>query len=665
MDDVPLVQSVDTDGKTADPIIDGLRAPWWYFGERYWAGTDSRTSPLYRPVTILTFALTYNLVCAPLLPRDWEAFPHHLINVLLHCFAVWLVWWMLGDLARGELLSLVGATLFAFHALHSEVIAGLVGRAELLSFVFGLWATLLFVRGLVFPAGMLFFFAFCAKESALAWAPFLPCYILVRHWLRDGGARIGAVLAPHARALGLALGSALAVFLTLRWLVVVDLFSVFSYDQNPLAFVDTGTRLMTAIKLLGYGLYLCIAPFELYCIYGPGVFEMVDSPGDSGFLAAFAVLLAWLVAGIWLARRSPLLFLSVAAFLGFSFITSNVPFAIGTIFGERLFYMPSLGVCVLPVVATAHLGARGRRVLLVALVAWCVANCTVILQRNAAFDSSVSLFVGDAERLPESADLQAKAGYMYWTNHDDLGLSATEGEAKALEYLTKSVERDEDFAGSWASIARIYGVRGRRDLAAGRQADGKRELQDAAKFYRRALDTRYIHASGVENRTIEDYLAVLLDLQRDDEALAFARDVIQRKPKHHFSRLVLVDHGAKRITPDERVRLLAAGLQHWPNDPYFTLLRAMTVYEAGQRTRNADTRIAHEINESLKSIVPRLLSPETRLRSRLYLGDVLGALGQRQQALQVLEPLLAEKSLTGAARTQLERQIAELKNKKR
>ena len=70
MDDVPLVQSVDTDGKTADPIIDGLRAPWWYFGERYWAGTDNRTSPLYRPVTILTFALTYNLVCAPLLPRE-------------------------------------------------------------------------------------------------------------------------------------------------------------------------------------------------------------------------------------------------------------------------------------------------------------------------------------------------------------------------------------------------------------------------------------------------------------------------------------------------------------------------------------------------------------------------------------------------------------------
>ena len=56
------------------------------------------------------------------------------------------------------------------HALHTEVVAGIVGRGELFAFVFGAAATLAYSRARprLVLAGLAFFAAFCSKESALA-----------------------------------------------------------------------------------------------------------------------------------------------------------------------------------------------------------------------------------------------------------------------------------------------------------------------------------------------------------------------------------------------------------------------------------------------------------------------------------------------------------------
>jgi hypothetical protein len=95
---------------------------------------------------------------------------------------------------------------------------------------------------------------------------------------------------------------------------------------------------------------------------------VIDGPADLGFVCSVVVLGGWLVLGLVCARRQPLLFLSAAMFLGFSFIGSNVLFAIGTNFGERLFYMPSLAISVLCVLLARHLVGSSRSVFGFALV---------------------------------------------------------------------------------------------------------------------------------------------------------------------------------------------------------------------------------------------------------------------------------------------------------
>ena len=644
--DDTLAQSVTPTAQSApgqaNPVITGWRAPWAHFGERYWEGYENG-SVLYRPVTMWSYALTYNLV-GQWLPLELEAFPHHVINVLLHCFAVYLVWWMLRDLGQRDAVSAVCAGLFGVHALHSEVVAGIVGRADLFAFSFGLWGVLLFVRGRFKLTCLLLFLAFCSKESALAWAPFLPCYLLARRWLQDRTVSMGTVLAPQIKTVSIVCGIAIVAFVTLRWMATVDIVpnAGFSYEQNPLDHVGTGPRLYTAVSLLGYGLSKCLAPFWLYSLYGPGAVSLVESPIDAGFLAAFAALTAWLVAGLVLARRFPLLFLSAAVFLGFSFITSNVPMVIGTVFGERLYYAPSLGVCLLPALFLSRAGIGTGRVVLVLLGLWGLVASAVVIQRNAVWRDNETLFLTDADRLRTSADLQAKAGYTLMVEDPDL----------ALEYFARAIEADEDIAGAWASIGRIHRARG--------------ALPQAEENYRRALQTRYVAVSGVENRTISDVIEVLRAKGDIRGAFEFCADTLDRKPDHYRSLLTFVDLGmelgeAGGVSLARVESAIEKGLRDFPTNPDLLLRRGIAAFGDDRKLRPGRDVLRVEADLEIARAAPLQMQQQPIVLAALeHLGDLYLARGDKANALAVYDDLLKLELPPGTkARVQESRRAAE------
>ena len=68
------------------------------------------------------------------------------MNVLLHGLAIRLGPPLRLRVSSSELASGVGAAVLAVHAIHSVVVAGVVGPAEVLDFVFGPGAILLLLR---------------------------------------------------------------------------------------------------------------------------------------------------------------------------------------------------------------------------------------------------------------------------------------------------------------------------------------------------------------------------------------------------------------------------------------------------------------------------------------------------------------------------------------
>jgi len=115
---------------------------WNLFVNDFW-GTPLRHSgshKSYRPLCVLTFRLNYLL-------SGLDPFSYHLTNVLLHA-AVTAVYVLTVRKAVANCppdVLLGSGLLFAVHPIHSEAVAGVVGRADVLACLFFLLALYLYI----------------------------------------------------------------------------------------------------------------------------------------------------------------------------------------------------------------------------------------------------------------------------------------------------------------------------------------------------------------------------------------------------------------------------------------------------------------------------------------------------------------------------------------
>ncbi|XP_022913301.1 protein O-mannosyl-transferase Tmtc2 [Onthophagus taurus] len=102
--------------------------------------TDSGSHGSYRPLCVLTFRLNYVL-------GGFQPWGYHLVNVLLHCLATALVVRVARNVLPKTKRSIgpwVTGLLFATHPIHTEAVAGVVGRADLAACNFYLLSFLMY-----------------------------------------------------------------------------------------------------------------------------------------------------------------------------------------------------------------------------------------------------------------------------------------------------------------------------------------------------------------------------------------------------------------------------------------------------------------------------------------------------------------------------------------
>ncbi|XP_055591689.1 protein O-mannosyl-transferase TMTC2-like [Uranotaenia lowii] len=123
---------------------DVLSSTSWYqmLQNDFWGTplTDSGSHGSYRPLCVASFKLNHLL-------DGFKPLGYHLVNVLLHCLATVLV----VRLGRHIIPSRNGGPamaglLFAAHPIHTEAVAGVVGRADLTACVLYLLALLAYIR---------------------------------------------------------------------------------------------------------------------------------------------------------------------------------------------------------------------------------------------------------------------------------------------------------------------------------------------------------------------------------------------------------------------------------------------------------------------------------------------------------------------------------------
>ena len=360
--------------------------------------TPNKFSSVFRPVTFATFALNWRI-------GGTRPFGFHLLNLALHIGATWLLFLLLeallGASPPAKTVAFVAALIFAVHPLHTEAVASIAGRAELLAagFLFAAW--ILHLDDQQIPALICFVLALLSKESAVVFLPLL----LVGDYARG-------TWKPRVRyAL---IGGMTLLYLGVLWKVQGGRFGQATISQldNPLAVIPAQWRILNAVRVAWKYAALHFYPARLSCDYS---FNTIPIYLDwrhtlPAFFAALAVVAAW----IWAAwRRRSGLILAGGIYLGGFAVTANILMPTGTIMGERLAYLPSAGFCLLAALAWSWLQGRQRTVAIAALAVVVAAFGMRTMVRNLDWNDNMSLYSTGVRASPGSAKMHGNLGGEY------------------------------------------------------------------------------------------------------------------------------------------------------------------------------------------------------------------------------------------------------------
>ncbi|MCA9726361.1 MAG: tetratricopeptide repeat protein [Candidatus Eisenbacteria bacterium] len=382
--------------------------PGAVLSNQYWP--DHEGTGLYRPVTSFSYWVDGKI---------WGQHPFgfHLMNLLLHGIVTLLVFQLLvGFFPERVGTAALASLLFAVHPLHSEAVIAIAGRAELLAALFGLGAYLLarrFARaGGIVPiagSGALLLLATLSKESAagLLLLPFF--HALYARW--EGSSDAAGARAESARAwwtAGWVWSAAMVPMFLLRIRILGSIFGLGTVSDvdNPLTSSPVLERVLTALGIQGWVFLKILAPLRLAADYS----SRQILPSTTWQVGGLVVAAAGIGSVIYLWRRRDWPLRWAAVFLCASgLLTSNLVFPIGTVFGERLTYLPLVATLwAILVVCTRLFRGAIRPAGIVLLVLWTIALAARTEARGLDWKTNLSLFRAAAEAAPRSVKT--------WTN---------------------------------------------------------------------------------------------------------------------------------------------------------------------------------------------------------------------------------------------------------
>jgi tetratricopeptide (TPR) repeat protein len=479
------------------------------FSSGAWAGAGEY-NPIYRPLTTLTYALNHAVGGA-------SPVGYHLVNVLLHALAAALVLALALRARLGLWAATLGALVFAVHPVHVEVVANVAGRKDSLATILVLAAVLAHGRAVrsggwhAVLAAVAVGAAPFAKESGLA------ALGAVVAWDLFLGSEDWRANRRRALVLYAVYVAEVCLYLVARRAAVGSVgipLAAIPFVENPLAHVSAAERALSAIAVLGRGLLLLAVPARLSPDYSYDAIPVIGSPGDPWFLLSAAALFLIGLAAVRLRRRWPVLGFGAVWYASAIFPASNLLVPVGTVFGERLLYLPSVGFCLVigALLEILVSGARLRALRVAAVGGVLVALCARTVAYERAWSDEVSLFEGAVAAAPGSAKAHELLGAAYMERERTAeGAAELEEAVKRLAgvpggaaaqrvKLSVAYERAERHADAVAQLEQA--LREARDfpdalwrLGVLRWMEGRRE--EAIRLWRRTVEVDPRHARAL------------------------------------------------------------------------------------------------------------------------------------------------------------------------
>jgi len=501
--------------------IRDLGQPSQYLGTSYWnsPGQDKE----YRPLALMSYAVNWAFA-------EKNPVSYRVINLLLHGAVILLLGMLTRALSRSDRVATVAAGLFALHPIHVEVVAGVVGRAELMAstgFFGGLlcaWHSMNANEGAsrwrwAAATGACAALAVGSKENGLTLLPamaLLPLAMPIEGKLRPEFwvNSIRAQLPSFITA-----GTMAVIYLGLRIVILGGMSGppgvpqVVAYD-NPLVELEGIARTLSALKMLGRYALMLVWPFNPSPDYSLGAIPLALRLNDPSWIfgALLGPIFLW---ALWAMRRRPMSLIGIMLFFVTFILTSNLMFPIGVMLAERLLYLPSAGFCLLVadlgVWGVERLGVRGRKVIIGAAIAIALAFTIQTLRYMPKWKDNAALFEYMVNRVPGSA--RANSNY-------SLILIQQKKYAEAEAHLKKALEISPGQPLAMAKLGEIYYRRGTRE-------DKLRALE--------LLEGAFLRDPGSMD-TVKYLTRIYVEMKQPDRAEAVFTKSLESHPNNHAVR---------------------------------------------------------------------------------------------------------------------------------
>jgi tetratricopeptide (TPR) repeat protein len=434
---IPNRFSLDDDMVTQNnPVIKkGIKGIPEILRTRY--ASNPKQNYEYRPIVKITFAIEHSL---------FNGNPHvsHFINVLLFLALCLVLYFLLRKLLRSfhPWIPILAVAIFAVHPIHTEVVASLKNRDEILSMLgslLTLWAFLKFHESRKWywiPIGLVVYaLGYFSKSSALVFLALIP---LTLYYFTD----------LKMRDLFIIIGVLLVVVILLRFLPRTFLPKTereILYFENPLYF-EKGIwlKIGTALYVLLFYFRLLIFPHPLLFYYGYDMIP-VTGPGNIWSILSLVICLALFIFALWRFRKKHILSFCILFFFVSISMYANIIKPPPGIVAERFLMVPSLAYC-LALTALAFMvfkirlqdlqtGWKQLRKPVIVIAVIMVPMTIKTVTRNPNWKTFESLYSHDIDYLRNSA----KANSVYAALLSDK-IYSTKDKAKSMQYAEMSMK---------------------------------------------------------------------------------------------------------------------------------------------------------------------------------------------------------------------------------
>lgn len=429
----------------------------------------------YRPLSLITFAIEYAI---------WGQNPtvSHVINALLFGATAVLLYLVLFQMLADKkyqrsryFIALAATLVFVTHPIHTEAIANIKGRDEILALLGSLGALYFAFAGYRQKSwtkhalgALCLFLALLAKENAITFVVIIPLSLYfftqakVREYLWASLPYLGVALIflfIRSSILGLSLGEPSGELMNNPFL---------RFENGRYVSIGFPAKMATVVFALGKYVQLLFFPHPLTHDYYPRHIELM-SWSDPLVLLSLVFYLGIIVYAIRGLFQRDILAYAILFFLITISLVSNIVFSIGTNLAERLLFMPSVGFSLAVAVLLNRLAkwqnawrplTQFKQYYLpgLLLLLFCVGLSAKTILRNQAWKDNFTLFTTDIKISKNSAKLRnAVGGELITQYHDveDIGLRESKLR-EAIGHLSEAIRIHPTYKNAYLLLGNAY-----------------------------------------------------------------------------------------------------------------------------------------------------------------------------------------------------------------